>query len=183
MAQKKKKGNIWTLIGLFTFIFVIYFLFKHADYITGILKKSGPLAPIVAIILYTVLAPTPITTDPITIILGVTYGPLMGLTIAWVGNTMAALVEYYVGLKIRHVVNGKKQVSNMPFGLGKLPVNSVPFLIFGRMIPGYGAKIISLLAGAYKVPLRRYLWTTAVTNLLGSLLLAYGGFGLFKLIK
>ncbi len=183
MAKKNKKAKLGSLFALIIFVLVVYLLFKHTDYITGILKKSGPWAPIVAIVLYTVLAPTPVTTDPITIILGVTYGPLMGLGIAWVGNTLAALVEYYVGYKIHSVINEKQEVEDMPFGLGKLPVNSIPFLVFGRMIPGYGAKIISLLAGAHSVPIRRYLWTTALTNLLGSLLLAYGGFGIFKLLK
>jgi uncharacterized membrane protein YdjX (TVP38/TMEM64 family) len=67
--------------------------------------------------------------------------------------------------------------------LGKLPVNSVGFLVFGRMIPGYGAKIISILAGVYKVPIKRYLWATALTNSLGAILLSYGGFGLVNIIK
>ena len=64
-----------------------------------------------------------------------------------------------------------------------MPVNSVGFLIFGRMIPGYGGKIISILAVMYKVPMKRYLWTTATTNFLGSILLSYGGFGIVSLIK
>lgn len=116
-------------------------------------------------------------------IIGVTYGPIIGAGIAWVGNTLAAVVEYYLGHKISTSTNFEKTKEKMPFGLGKLPVNSVGFLVFGRMIPGYGGKIISILAGAYKVPIKKYIWTTALTNLLGSVLLAYGGFGLVKAIK
>ncbi|EKD99594.1 MAG: hypothetical protein ACD_22C00226G0006 [uncultured bacterium] len=44
----------------------------------------------------------------------------------------------------------------MPLGFSKMPVNSLGFLIFGRMIPGYGSKIISILAAFYKVPFGRY---------------------------
>ena len=161
----------------------IYFIAKHTNFITTLLVKSGPWAPIVATLLYPLLAPTPVTTDPITVVIGVAYGPLVGVIIAWIGNTLAAVVEYYLGSKIIKAETLKKGMKKMPFGLGKLPVDSIGFLVFGRMIPGYGGKIISILAGIYKVPMKRYIWTTAVTTLLGSILLAYGSYGLVWIIK
>jgi uncharacterized membrane protein YdjX (TVP38/TMEM64 family) len=115
--------------------------------------------------------------------MGVTYGPLIGAGIALVGNTLAAMVEYFLGRRISRSTNFEKSKEKIPFGLGKLPVNSVAFLVFGRMIPGYGGKIISILAGAYKVPIKRYLWTTVLTNTIGSAILAYGGFSLVETIK
>ncbi len=179
----KKNNKLWTVVGIIAFGVVIYVLAKHGSLIENILHQAGPWAPLAAILLYALLAITPITTDPITVIIGATYGPLIGVFIAWLGNNGAALVEYYVGKKIPY--SGNPQASNpkLPFKLSKLPVNSWQFLIFGRMIPGYGGKIISILAGMHHVPLRRYLWTTALTNFGGSLILAYGGFGLIKLIK
>jgi uncharacterized membrane protein YdjX (TVP38/TMEM64 family) len=178
-----KKNTIWAVLGTATLVFVIYYLSRHSQFIEVLLLRSGALAPIVAIILYPLLAITPITTDPITVVVGVVYGPLVGVAIAWLGNTLAALLEYYIGTRIEKVTNFEKTKAKLPFGLSKLPVNSVAFLILGRMIPGYGSKIISILAGIYKVPMGRYLWTTAVTNLFGSILLSYGGFGIFKLLK
>lgn len=183
MFNDKKTGKLGTILAILLFVVVVYLLSKHSNFITDILHKSGPWAPIVAIIIYPVLAPTPITTDPVTIIMGVTYGPLVGAGIALIGNTLAAIVEYFLGHHISKSTNFEKSKEKIPFGLGKLPVNSVPFLIFGRMIPGYGGKIISILAGAYRVPIKRYIWTTAVTNLLGSVILAYGGFSLVETIK
>lgn len=179
----QKNNKIWTIAGILILIVVIYALSRHTHLIEAILYKSGALAPIVAIIFYPLLAPTPITTDPITVVIGVIYGPLFGVLLAWVGNTLAALVEYYLGTRIEKATNFDKAKEKIPFGLGKLPVNSIGFLVFGRMIPGYGGKVISILAGAYKVPIKRYLWTTAVTNLLGSILLSYGGFGAVRIIK
>lgn len=178
------KGNkVWTVIGVLIFVVVIYFLSRHTHMISTLLVRSGPWAPLVAVALYPLLAPTPITTDPITVIIGVVYGPLIGVAIAWVGNNLAAIVEYYLGMRIGKATSFKDSKEKLPFGLGKLPVNSVGFLVFGRMIPGYGAKIISIMAGMYKVPMKRYLWTSAVTSLLGSILLSYGGTGLIHLIK
>jgi uncharacterized membrane protein YdjX (TVP38/TMEM64 family) len=181
--QNKKSGVIWSIFGFLVLIIVIYLLAKHTKFIEHLLYSSGSLAPIVAIILYPLLAPTPIPTDPITVIMGVIYGPFAGVLISWVGNTLAATVEYYIGNRLEKVTNFEDSKNKLPFGLGKLPVNSYGFLIFGRMIPGYGGKIISILAGMYKVPLKRYIWTTALSNLLGSITLSFGGFALVKLIK
>lgn len=58
---------------------------------------------IVIIILYGLFAPTPITTDPLTIISGAVYGPILGVVISWLGNNVAALVEYYIGRHLRRV--------------------------------------------------------------------------------
>ena len=181
--QNKKGGVIWTIFGFLILILVIYLLARHTRFIEHLLYSSGPLAPIVAIILYPLLAPTPITTDPITVIIGVIYGPFAGVLISWIGNTLAATTEYYIGTRIHKATNFEESKNKLPFGLGKLPVNSYGFLIFGRMIPGYGGKIISILAGVYKVPLKRYIWTTALSNLLGAITLSFGGFALVKLIK
>ena len=178
-----KKNTIWAILGTATLIVAVYLLSRHSQFIEVILLKSGAWAPIVAIILYPLLAPTPITTDPITLVVSVVYGPFLGVVIALVGNILSALVEYYIGTKIQKATNFEKNKEKLPLGLGKLPVNSIAFLVFGRMIPGYGSKVISILAGMYKVPMKRYLWTTAVTILLGSILLAYGGFEIIKLIK
>lgn len=151
--------------------------------ISQVIYNSGALAPIIALILYPALAPTPITTDPITIVVSIIYGPFIGTIIAIAGNMMSAVVEYRIGIGIGKATNFSKTRDKLPFHLGRLPVNSPGFLIFGRMVPGYGSKIISFLAGTYKVPMRRYLWTTLVTTVAGSILLAYGGFGIFKLVK
>jgi len=180
---KKNTDKIGVFVGITFFIFVFYILIKYSDMATGLIIKSGVWAPLVSILLYTLLAPTPITTDPITIIMSVTYGPLVGVLIAFIGNTLAATVEYFIGYKIGSTVMSDKKVKKIPLGLDKLPIDSIPFLIFGRMIPGYGSKVISLLAGGYKVPMRRYIWTTAVTNLFGAFLTSYGGFGIVSIFK
>ncbi len=180
---EKFKGKLSFVLGLTIFAGVFYVLIKYSDVATEVIVKSGAWAPLVALLLYTVLAPTPITTDPITVIMSVTYGPLVGVLFAFVGNTLAATVEYYIGYKIGSTVISEKKVKKVkvPLGLDKLPIDSIPFLLFGRMIPGYGSKVISLLAGGYRVPLKRYIWTTAATNLFGAFLTSYGGFGIVSL--
>jgi len=180
---KGKHGKIWTVVGVLLLVVVVYLLSRHTHLIQRILYGSGPWTLLVAFILYPLLAPTPITTDPITPILAVVYGPVIAVLISFIGNMLGSTVEYFVGERIGRATNFEKTKEKIPFGLGKLQVNSVPFLIFGRMVPGYGGKVISLIAGTNRVPLKRFWWTTAVTNFAGSVLLAYGGWGLVKAIK
>jgi len=181
--SNKKSSLLWTIVGIVFFAAVLYLLARDVSLIPDLLKKSGSLAPIVAVLLYPLLALSPVTTDPITVILSVTYGPLIGAAIAWLGNLLAMMVEYYFGLHLSKTVDFEKEKAKLPFGLAKFPVDSPGFLILGRAIPGYGSKIISILAAGYKVPIKRYLWTSALTSLLGSIILSYGGFGVIKSIK
>ena len=178
---KGESSKLGTILSMGFVIGVIYFLIKVHN-VSAILLRSGPWAPLVAVILYVALAATPISTDPITIVMGTVYGPLLGSAIAWVGNILAGLVEYFFGSRIEKVTSFNKNKNNLPFGLGKLPVNSPSFLILGRLIPIYGGKIISILAGMNRVPIKLYLWTTAVTTFLGSIILALGGFHLINLL-
>ncbi len=182
-VQGKILKTLSTIIGILVFVLVIYFLAKHTHYITNLVTRSGVLAPIVALVLYPVLAPTPITTEPITLIIAVSFGPFLAVVLATIGNMMSAVVEYYLGFRLGRATNFEKQKEKLPFGLGKMHVDTPAFLIFGRMIPGYGSKVISLLAGMNKVEMKLYLWTSVVTNVAGAVILAYGGYGLIKLIK
>lgn len=179
----KKKNKLWKFLGLFLFLFIIYLLAKNIRNVESIIREAGLAGPVVAIILYGIFAVTPISTDPLTVISGVVFGPFIGVIISWLGNNIAAMEEYYFGKHIRVVANFEKSKQRLPFGLKYLPVSSPWFLIFGRLIPGYGGKIISIMAGINHVPLSRYLWTTALTNFFGSILLALGGYHLINLIK
>lgn len=180
---RRKSSLIWTIIGFISIVLIVYLLSKHSHLISLLLNKSGIFGPVVALALYPIFATTPLTTDPITIVIAVIYGPFAGFTLSMIGNAMAALVEYYVGIKIGKATNYEAIKHKLPFGLGKLPVNSIPFLIFGRMIPLYGSKVLSILAGMHRVPMRRYIWTSIVTNIPGSIILSYGGFHLVRLVK
>lgn len=178
----KKHEKIWAFVGLMIAIILIYYVAKNLRDIEIIIGHAGLAAPIVIIILYALFAITPISTDPLTVVSGAMFGPLFGVLISWIGNCVASLVEYYFGHHIGRIANFRDIRKKLPFGLGKLPINSPWFLIGGRLIPGYGGKIISILAGVHHVKLILYLWTSVLTNFLGSLLLVLGGYHIIRLI-
>lgn len=179
----KKHEKIWAFAGLVIAVVFIYFVAKNLRDIETIVSHAGLAAPVVIIVLYGLFAITPISTDPLTVVTGAMFGPLFGVLISWIGNNVASLVEYYFGSHIGKITNFKEIRNKLPLGLGKLPINSPWFLIGGRLIPGYGGKIISILAGVHHVKLFLYFWTSALTNFLGSLLLVLGGYHIIQLIR
>lgn len=184
MSISQKQIGRWLILILGTFISIValIYVFKHLVGIELLLRKLNFWGPIFSISLYAILSISPIPSDALNIINGAIYGPIWGSLISWIGNNAAAMIEYYVGKNLSSASGFEQNKSKLPFGLSKLPADSPYLLIFGRMIPQYGGKVISLLAGLYHVPLKRYLWTSAVSNFFGSVIFALGGFGLINLL-
>ena len=151
--------------------------------IKSFISSAGAWGIVISIIFYALMGMTLIPSEPFTLFIGALFGPFYATLIAGVGNTLSALVEYYLGTHIGSATNFVEKKDKLPFGLGKMKVESPLFLIGARMIPGYGPKVVSVLAGVYKVPILRYIWTTAVPVFLGSAIFAFGGFGIGKLTK
>lgn len=179
----KKNNTIWLVVGSLIILIVLFYIARNLRDVDIIIRNAGVAGPIVAIVLFCIFALTPIPAEPLTLFCIFFFGPIIGSIITWIGGTSAALVEYNFGLHMRKITSIEKTIQKLPLGLNKMPVDSPYFLIFGRLIPGYGSKIISLVAGVHHVSLKRYLWTTALTNLIGSILLSFGGYHLLRFLK
>lgn len=181
MKQKHFKLLRNILIGIITFGFpiaLIIFFGRDIKEIEKIIPKTGIAGPLLSILLMGLLSATPIPTDPIVILNGAIFGPVTGILVSWMGNNLAAVIEYFIGMGIGKISDFEKQRSKLPFGLGKFPADSVWFLICARFVPSFGGKIVSITGGVYKVPFGRYLWTAVVSNIFGSIVLALGGYSL-----
>jgi uncharacterized membrane protein YdjX (TVP38/TMEM64 family) len=186
MKKKSKQFSskkLWELVSLALVVILFYLIFKETSKITQFLLEAGPLTPVLTIICLILLGPTPIATDPIVILMGLTYGPFWGMVIGAIGNTGAMFVEYYFGSRLAEIFEYEKGKEKLPKFIQKFPIDSWVFLIFGRMIPGYGSKIISLIAGAEKVSIKTYLWTSALSGIFGAFVLSYGGSEILKFIR
>jgi len=175
--------TLMLVVGSAILLVFLFYIARNLRDVDLIIRNAGVAGPVVAIILFCIFALTPIPAEPITLFCIFFFGPIIGSIISWIGGTSAAFIEYNFGLHMRKITNIESAIKKLPFGLNKMPVDSPYFLIFGRLIPGYGSKIISLVAGIHHVPIRRYMWTTAVTNLLGSILLAFGGYHILRFLN
>lgn len=187
MSKKHAKTIRNLLIVFLTFGLPILLLVYFRNDFVAIEKRiptTGIAGPLFSILLMGILSATPIPTDPIVILNGAVFGPFMGIMVSWMGNNLAAIIEYFIGRGLGTLADFDKQKKHLPFGLDKFPADSAIFLIFGRFIPQVGGKIVSVAGGAYGVPFPRYLWTAVVSNLFGSILLSVGGYtilhGLFQ---
>ena len=165
-------------ISLVVLIVVAYLLLHDMAKIREFITENGTLGLFVAVLVYAILGVTLVPTEPLTLLISVAFSPLIAMIAATVGNVLAALVEYFLGHKISSAASFEENRKKLPFGLGKLPVTSPIFLIFARMIPGYGSKLVSVISGIYKVPIVLYLWTTFVSTAVGAAVFSYGGSGI-----
>ena len=165
------------LVGL-----TIYLVTHNMEKIRAFVSSQGILGLGLALIVFTLLGATVIPSEPLTLLIATVFGPLTATITASLGNLGAALVEYFLGTRLGNASSFIERKEHLPWGLAKLPVTSPVFLIFGRMLPGYGAKFIGLLSGLYRVPIFLYLWTSAIQTVLGAASFSYGGYGLLSLL-
>lgn len=182
-----KKSNLLSILILIVTLALIFvaanYFSTEIGHIKEYLKQAGPYAFIVTVVIYGILGASPVPSEPLTAVLSGLFNPWQAMLVATLGNSLAALVEYFLGGHIGNIANFEEKREKLPFRLGQMPVDSPAFLIFGRMVPAIGPKVISLMSGIYKVPMGRYVWTTLVTNLAGAALIAYGAAGLFRLFQ
>jgi uncharacterized membrane protein YdjX (TVP38/TMEM64 family) len=186
-APAESSGNKFatTLIVIVTLVVaagIVYYIGENQDAVASFIRAMGALGPIVSITLFGLLGLSPVPSEVLSIIVGVVYGPLWGTLISFSGYMIASWIEYYVGGGLAKMTDFEERRQHMPFGLGRFPANSPLFLIFTRVIPGYGPKMVGIVAGMYKVSLWRFTWTGAIPAMLGSAVFAIGGNQLVNLI-
>lgn len=167
-----------TLIVIVTLVVaagIVYYIGQHQEAVASFIKTMGVLGPIVSVGLFGLLGLSPVPSEVLSIIVGVVYGPLWGTLISFSGNMTASWIEYFVGGNLAKMTDFEQRRQNMPFGLGRFPANSPYFLILTRVIPGYGPKMVGIVAGMYKVSLWRFTWTGAIPAIIGSAIFAVGG--------
>jgi uncharacterized membrane protein YdjX (TVP38/TMEM64 family) len=177
------RWKAWLIIGI-SFgiaIAVVIFIARHQTQVEDFIRRLGAFGPIISVLLYIVLGISPVPADSLTLINGAVFGPYWGAGIAWLGTTLAALAEYYLGMRIANVADFEQRKQELPWGLDELPVESVWFLIGARMITGALSKIVSYMSGLYRVPIGRYLWTSALSMLFGAVVYALSGAGLLSI--
>lgn len=169
------------VVSILAMLLVAVVATKDMSNIKTFITQSGYWGLPIVVGIYGVMGATVIPSEPLTVIISTLFSPFIATLVAGCGNILAAVVEYYLGSKLSDAASFDEKRHKLPLGLGKLPVHSPLFLIGGRMIPGYGPKLVSVLAGVYKVKIWRYVWTTALPTFFGAAIFAYGGYGLISL--
>jgi uncharacterized membrane protein YdjX (TVP38/TMEM64 family) len=150
----------------------------HTAALESLITRMGVAGPLISIALQTVFGASPIPTEPLTMINGAVFGPVLGAFYSWIGYMLATVIEYFIGMKLGQVSNFRARREKLPFGLDRFPADSPWFLTLARIVPGYGPKVVGIIGGMYHVPLWRFIWTAAIPNAIGAFVFALGGYGL-----
>jgi uncharacterized membrane protein YdjX (TVP38/TMEM64 family) len=180
--QQKLQQWIFLIISIGLSAAAALYVANHTAAFENLLTQTGIVGPLISIALQTVFGASPIPTEPLTMINGAVFGPLMGGFYSWIGYMLASVTEYFIGARIGHASNFEDQREKLPFGLGRFPADSPWFLTLARVVPGYGPKMVGIVGGMYRVPMWRFIWTAAIPNAIGALAFALGGHGLGMLL-
>jgi len=177
---KESKTLQISLALLFIVVAVIVTVTFDLAEVKAFIQQNRSQAILISIIVYFLLGFTLIPASPLTLFIALLMGPVLSVITATVGNTLAAILEYHIGKTVGDVFDVEERRHKLPFGLGKLPINSPYFLMAGRALP-LGKRGLSLVAGAYHVPIVVYLWTTVLMYIIEAVLIAYGITSLIRL--
>ena len=182
---KTNRGKISKVILAVLLIILATIVALHQDTqrLHAFLVGYGYWGTILCVLLYAFLGVTPVPSEPITVLLTSVFGPWLTALIASIGNTLAALIEFFIGGRINDISDFENYKAALPFHLGNLPINSPAFLLIGRMLPGFGPKIISIVGGVYQVPIWTYIWTAFVSNVIGAVIVALGGYSILQIFR
>jgi uncharacterized membrane protein YdjX (TVP38/TMEM64 family) len=169
-----------TLVLLMAVAFVVIMINFDLPEAKDFIRAHRRQAALISVGIYFLLGFTFIPSSPLTLFLAVFLGPLETVAVATVGNTLAAMLEYQIGVTVGDIFNFEARMDDLPFRLGELPITSPLLLMTGRLLP-LGKRGFSIVCGAYQVPLGKYLWTSVVMYVINASFLAFGGAGLARL--
>lgn len=148
------------------------------DWITA----SGPAMYLLAPLFMVVVAIVPFPVEVPAAIDGMVFGPVAGTAVTWSGAMLGAVVSYELGRRfgrpfLRRVVSGPTldKAERVLDGAG------VTGLLLLRLTPLVAFHLLNYGAGLACLPRRRFLWTTGVGILPGTIAFTASGSGLAAL--
>jgi uncharacterized membrane protein YdjX (TVP38/TMEM64 family) len=113
-----------TLVLLMAVAFVVIMINFDLPEAKDFIRAHRRQAALISVGIYFLLGFTFIPSSPLTLFLAVFLGPLETVAVATVGNTLAAMLEYQIGVTVGDIFNFEARMDDLPFRLGELPITS-----------------------------------------------------------
>jgi uncharacterized membrane protein YdjX (TVP38/TMEM64 family) len=136
------------------------------------LAAAGLLVPLQAVV-----AVSPVPSEVLALATASIYGLTLGSGLVWVGWMLGAGLEYGLYRRAASELSELGGLDRLPGWVRRLPVAHPIFLIVVRWLP-LGNHLVNAVAGACRVPLWRFTWTSAVALLPFSILIGAIGSGI-----
>jgi uncharacterized membrane protein YdjX (TVP38/TMEM64 family) len=143
--------------------------------------RFGVWAAIPLMLLQASVTVTPFPDELIGFANSAIYGFGLGFTLNWVAWMLGALIEYAVARRSAYdfEFDPEQFSARMPSILRRYSAEHPLYLILARQVP-FGGHIVNSWAGAFRVPLWRFLWTGALGMIPGSIAIAAAANGLIS---
>jgi len=175
------------LLGIFSFYVLIYTAHldryltleqfnAHRELLQEFVASNLLVAATVFIVLYTMVVACAIPTGGlITVAGGYFFGIGPGTVYAIMGATLGAVLAFLIARYLMRDVIERRYGSRVVRLNSALHDNGVSYLLVLRLVPFMPFFLINLLVGLTRVPLMRFVWTTAVGIFPATFLLAFAG--------
>jgi uncharacterized membrane protein YdjX (TVP38/TMEM64 family) len=97
-----RPGKYW-LAALFVIVAIIFALTFRLAALTAFLEKYRTFGLVACLFAYVLLSVTPIPSEPVTFLVLAWKGPMAAVILATLGNTLAAMMEFYIGQSLGDV--------------------------------------------------------------------------------
>jgi uncharacterized membrane protein YdjX (TVP38/TMEM64 family) len=141
--------------------FLLAFLvIKFQPHVEHAIRSIGIFAIPLGIAVFAVVASAPFSvTDALAIMNGAVFGPIAGSVVDVVGLVLAAMLGYWINKHASHMLDLPAYLERLPAWVKRFPVGSPAFLVFVRVIPGFGGTVATATAATFKVPVWVHVWT------------------------
>lgn len=144
---------------------------------TGALQNIGYVGVFIVGFLANATIFLPAPSWALTIAAGVTLNPLLVALAAAGGEALGELTGYLAGSSGGIALENREGYQKSARLMERWGVWFIMVLAF---IPNPAFDFVGILAGALRMPVPKFLWGTFLGKLARSLLLAYGGYGIFN---
>ena len=173
---------IRTALLILLFGAVVYFYkYFDMDIIKDYIQQNPGRSQVVSLVVFFLASFTFIPTSPLTVFLSISHDPQTAIWLYSLGNTAAAVVQYFIGTNLKDLGKLEQNEAKLPRFLRNLPISSPLFLLVGRIIPG-GTRGLSVVCGFYHVRFLTFFWTTTLMFLFSSIFQVFGGIELLKML-
>lgn len=170
---KRRMGLLILAFSLFIGIFA--YVFRNE---ISYLQNLGYLGVFAANLLGSATIILPIPSFATTIAVGAFLNPILTGIFSALGSTIGELTGYYAGVGGEELIKKDKTVQKVQKWMDKYGL-WVVFVL--AAIPNPLFDIAGIISGASKIPVRKYLTAVLAGKLIKFILLAYLGFGFFKI--
>ena len=182
--NEKKKGGIMKILIAIAVIAVVFFLANHfglVERLTDIegmqnwFQELGFIGYAAFILIYIIAAVFMLPAAPLTIIAGITFGPILGAILALLGATIGATVAFIVAKFVARdaIVNrfeGNAFFEKIEKGAEE---NGVSFLILTRLVPVFPYNIQNYAYGITSIKTLTFAVVSLITMAPGAFIYAF----------